>query len=53
MADYPLGSEGYVGGKKLEISNVAWRVIIPSGSSIDWTRLRSSVGNHKAESNML
>jgi predicted transcriptional regulator len=47
MADHPLGNEEYVGGKKLEISNVTWRVIIPAGSSVDWTRLRSSVGDHK------
>ena len=48
MADHPLGSEEYVGGKKLEISNnVTWRVIIPAGSNVDWTRLRSSVGDHK------
>jgi predicted transcriptional regulator len=45
MADHPLGNEEYVGGKKLEISNVTWRVIIPAGSSVDWTRLRSSVGD--------
>ena len=48
MADHPLGGEEYVGGKKLEISShVTWKVIVPVGSNVDWTRLRSSVGDHK------
>lgn len=47
MADHPLGGEGYVGGKKLTISDVTWRVIIPSQSNVDWERLRSSIGDHK------
>jgi predicted transcriptional regulator len=49
MADHPLGGEEYVTGSgKLESSTtVTWRVIIPAGSSIDWTRLRASAGTHK------
>jgi predicted transcriptional regulator len=47
MADHPLGGQEYVGGNKLDISDVTWRVIIPAGSNIDWTKLRSSVGEHK------
>jgi predicted transcriptional regulator len=48
MADHILGGEEYVPGSgKLENSTVTWRVIVPAGSSIDWTRLRASVGTHK------
>jgi predicted transcriptional regulator len=47
MADHPLGGEEYVGGKKLTISNVTWRVIIPAQSNIGWARLRSSIGDRK------
>jgi predicted transcriptional regulator len=49
MADHTLGGQGYVTGSgKLESSStVTWRVIIPADSSIDWTRLRRSVGTHK------
>jgi predicted transcriptional regulator len=49
MADHPLGGEEYVTGSgKLESSStVTWRVIVPAGSSIDWTRLRASAGTHK------
>jgi predicted transcriptional regulator len=49
MADHTLGGQGYVTGSgKLEsTSSVTWRVIIPADSSIDWTRLRRSVGTHK------
>ena len=46
MADHLIGGEEYVGGKKLEISNVTWRIIIPAESNIEWTRLRDSVGNY-------
>jgi predicted transcriptional regulator len=49
MADHPLGGEEYVTGSgKLESSTtVRWRVIIPAGSGIDWTKLRASAGTHK------
>src|SRR5215207_11751675 len=49
MADHPLGGQEYVTGSgKLESSStVTWRVIVPAGSSIDWTRLRASAGTHK------
>jgi predicted transcriptional regulator len=49
MADHPLGGQGYVTGSgKLEsTSSVTWRVIIPDDNSIDWTRLRKTVGTHK------
>jgi predicted transcriptional regulator len=41
MADHPIGGDEYVGGKKLETSNVKWRVIIPRGTDFDETILRS------------
>ena len=41
MADHPIGGDEYVGGKKLETSNVKWRVIIPRGTDFDETTLRS------------
>jgi predicted transcriptional regulator len=49
MADHPLGGEQYVtGSRRLESSSsVIWRVIIPADSSIDWIKLRASVGTHK------
>ena len=49
MADHPLGGQEYVteSGKLESSSTVTWRVIVPAGSSIDWTRLRASVGTHK------
>ena len=49
MADHTLGGQGYVTGSgKLEsTSSVTWRVIIPDDNSIDWTRLRKTVGTHK------
>jgi predicted transcriptional regulator len=49
MADHPLGGKEYVAGSgKLESSStVTWRLIVPAGSNIDWTRLRASVRTHK------
>jgi predicted transcriptional regulator len=49
MSDHTLEGQGYLTGSgKLESSStVTWRVIIPADSSIDWTRLRRSVGTHK------
>ncbi len=49
MSDHTVEGQGYVTGSgKLESSStVTWRVIIPADSSIDWTRLRRSVGTHK------
>ena len=49
MADHTLGGQGYVTGSgKLEsTSSVTWRVIIPDDNSIDWTRLRRSVGTQR------
>ena len=49
MADHPLGGGEYVArsGKLERSSTVTWRVIIPADSSIDWIRLRRSVGTHK------
>jgi predicted transcriptional regulator len=49
MSDHPLGGQEYVTGSgKLEsTSSVTWRVIVPSDSSIDWTRLRASAGTNK------
>jgi predicted transcriptional regulator len=49
MADHPLGGEGHVTESgKLESSTVTWRIIIPAdSSSIDWKKLRASVGTHK------
>ncbi len=49
MADHTLGGQGYVtrSGKLESTSSVTWRVIIPDDNSIDWTRLRISVGTHK------
>jgi predicted transcriptional regulator len=49
MSDHTLEGQGYVTGSgKLESSStVTWRVIIPADSSIDWIRLRRSVGTHK------
>jgi predicted transcriptional regulator len=35
MADHPIGGDDYVGGKKLETSDVKWRVIIPRGTDFD------------------
>jgi len=50
MADHPLGGEEYVtGSRRLESSSsVIWRVIIPANSSIDWMKLRASVGTNKS-----
>jgi predicted transcriptional regulator len=49
MADHTLGGQQYITGSgKLEsTSSVTWRVIIPDDSSIDWTSVRRSIGNHK------
>jgi predicted transcriptional regulator len=49
MADHPLGGGEYVArsGKLESSSTVTWRVIVPVGSSIDWTRVRADVGIHK------
>jgi predicted transcriptional regulator len=49
MADHPLGGEEYVtkSGKLESSTTVTWRIIIPAGGSIDWTRLRASAGIHK------
>jgi predicted transcriptional regulator len=48
MADHPLGGEELViKSGKLESSAVTWRIIIPAESSIDWARLRRSVGTRK------
>lgn len=41
MADQPIGDDEYVGGKKLETSDVKWRIIIPRGTDFDETILRS------------
>lgn len=41
MADHPIGGDEYIGGKKLETSDVKWRVIIPRGPDFDETILRS------------
>ena len=41
MADHPIGGDEYVGGKKLETSDVKWRVIIPRRTDFDETILRS------------
>lgn len=41
MADHPIGGDEYVGGRKLETSNVKWRIIIPRGADFDETILRS------------
>ncbi|WP_458719670.1 hypothetical protein [Candidatus Nitrosocosmicus sp. R] len=40
MADHPIGGDEYVGGKKLDTSNVKWRVIIPRGTDFDEIILR-------------
>lgn len=40
MADHPIGGDEYVGGKKLDTSNVKWRVIIPRETDFDETILR-------------
>jgi hypothetical protein len=37
MADYPIGGDHYIGGKKLETSEVKWRLIIPRGTDFDET----------------
>jgi hypothetical protein len=37
----PIGGDEYVGGRKLETSNVKWRIIIPRGADFDETILRS------------
>jgi predicted transcriptional regulator len=49
MADHPIGEGEYVSRSgKLESScAVRWRIIVPAGSSIDWTRVRSDVGTQK------
>ena len=49
MSDHPLGGEEYVtrSGKLESTDSVRWRIIIPSDSSIDWTRLRAAVATHK------
>jgi predicted transcriptional regulator len=49
MADHPLGGEQYVtGSRRLDSSSsVIRRVIIPADSSIDWIKLRASVGTYK------
>ena len=49
MSDHPLGGEEYVtrSGKLESTDSVRWRIIIPSDSSIDWTRLRADVATHK------
>jgi predicted transcriptional regulator len=47
MADHPLGGEEYVGGRKLETSDVTWRIIIPYRDDLDLARLQSTLFNHK------
>jgi predicted transcriptional regulator len=49
MADHRLGDQEYVtkSGKLENIGTVTWRVIVPAGSSINWTEVRRTVGIHK------
>jgi predicted transcriptional regulator len=49
MSDHTLEGQRYLTGSgKLESSStVTWRIIVPADNSIDWIRLRRSVGTHK------
>ena len=49
MADHRLGDQEYVtkSGKLENSGTVTWRVIVPAGSSINWTKIRADVGIHK------
>src|SRR5207244_6016045 len=50
MADHILqGDQFLVGSNKLETSNVAWKIIVPAESNIDWNLLRRTVGINKGK----
>ncbi len=50
MADHPIGGEEFIGGnKKLEATNVKWRVIIPGDNDFDSSNLRYTYDPHKGK----
>ena len=49
MADHRLGNQEYVtkSGKLETNATMTWRVILPTGSNINWTEVRRTAGIHK------
>lgn len=49
IADHRLGDQEYVtkSGKLESNTKLTWRIILPTGSNIDWTEVRRTAGIHK------